>query len=423
MDADLDFLDDEAGMEEEEDGQPPKRRSPLRIILLMLLVLVLLCVVCYAGTNLLGGTLAGILPAQVQSFLPGGGEQAPTVIPIVETEEPIPVTTEELPPVATGEPAPTEEPPPVTEEAPIPGEPAPTEEPVPPTEELVPPVEETAPPTEELVSPTEELAPPVEETAPPTEEPGELTPTTEPVPGPTSTPTREGGPIVVTPVSCDNNQPPVAKANGPYQAMMGKGQAWVTFNATGSEDPDGTIIKYEWEFGDGSTPGTGESVTHGYTNIGNYVAILTITDDCNAVGQDTAEVTIVGPTPPSPNHTPTPTPTGSPPPAETTLGFCYLVQYGDTLSGIAWYYGIPLYDLAAVNGVSPDYFVIAGQGLFIPMSEITDGPNAYQAQAGDTLAIIAYQCGLTITALAQANDLEPNAAVSPGQTIIIPLGR
>ncbi len=76
-----------------------------------------------------------------------------------------------------------------------------------------------------------------------------------------------------------------------------------------------------------------------------------------------------------------------------------------------------------VNGVSSDYFVIAGQGLFIPMGEISDGPNAYQVQAGDTLPNLAYQCGLTTAALAQANDLDPDASLTSGQIIIIPLGR
>ena len=105
------------------------------------------------------------------------------------------------------------------------------------------------------------------------------------------------------------------------------------------------------------------------------------------------------------------------------MGFCYRVQRGDTLSDIAWYYGLSVQDLAAVNGVGTDYLVIAGEGLFIPLGEIINGPNAYLAQAGDTLNNIAYQCGLTITALAEANDLDPNTELSPGQIIIIPLSR
>jgi LysM repeat protein len=340
----------------------------------------------------------------------------------MDTPTPELVTTEELPPSETSEPVPTEEPP-----TPETGElPATTE----PTEELIQPTEES---TEELIEgPTEELAEvTVEATM-------EITPTatTAPVPGPTSTPTltplpgttpQAGPTVAVTVTGCDDNVPPTTEANGPYTAMMGKGQAFVTFDATGSSDPDGTISKYEWDFGDGSEPANGQTVTHGYTSIDAYVAILTVTDNCNATSQDTAGVTIVGPTPPSSsgdnNSTPTPSATNSSPSVEATLGFCYLVQYGNTLSGIAQYYGIPLQDLAAVNGVSPDYLVVTGEGLFIPSGEIINGPNAYPVQAGDTLNSIAYQCGLTTTALAEANDLDQNTELSPGQIVIIPLGR
>ena len=410
---DLDF-DDTFDDEDIELDEQPRRRSPLRIILLLLVVLVLLCVVCVLGSRLLSGTLGSIipvdsLPAPVQNIFPMAVE-TPTLPPAIDTPTPELVTTEELPPPETSEPILTEElPTPETGELPV-----------------------TTEPTEEIIQPTAE---PTEE---PTEEVVEVTPTatTAPVPGPTSTPTPSPPPdttpavsptVAVTVTGCDNNIPPTAEANGPYTAMMGKGQAFVTFDATGSSDPDGTIIKYEWDFGDGSELASGETVIHGYTSIDAYVAVLTVTDNCNATSQDTAEVTIVGPTPPASNgdnkSTPAPSPTNSPSSSQASLGFCYLVQRGDTLSGIAWYYGISLQNLAAVNGVSTDYLVVAGEGLFIPSGKITNGPNAYLAQAGDTFNSIAYQCGLTTTALAEANGLGPNTELSPGQVIIVPLNR
>jgi LysM repeat protein len=410
MDADLEFdemFDDD---EMEPDEAPPRRRSPLRIILLILVVLVMLCLVCFLGSRLLGG-INNIVPAQVQGLL-GLAEETPPPPPAIDTPTPPLVTTEELPPPGTVEPAPTEELP-TPETGQLPPTTEPTMEPIEPTLEL------TEEPTPEPVEG------PVVEATP--------TGTTAPVPGPTSTPTVALSPgeatatpeaeatVAITPTSCDNNTPPTAEANGPYTAMRGKGQAFVTFDATGSSDPDGVIIEYKWDFGDGSEPGYGESVIHGYSEIDSYVAILTVTDDCNATGQDTAEVSIVGPTPPANgNSTPTATPTNSPPSSEATLGFCYLVQRGNTLTGIAWYYGVSVQNLAAVNGVSTDYFVIAGQGLFIPSGEIINGPNAYLVQAGDTINGIAYRCGLTSTALAAANGLDTNAELVPGQTLIIP---
>jgi Tol biopolymer transport system component len=52
------------------------------------------------------------------------------------------------------------------------------------------------------------------------------------------------------------------------------------FNATGSFDPDGAIVNYEWQFGDGTT-GSGPAPAHTYSYSGGsrYTAILIVTDD------------------------------------------------------------------------------------------------------------------------------------------------
>jgi len=55
----------------------------------------------------------------------------------------------------------------------------------------------------------------------------------------------------------------------------------VSFTAAGSYDTNGAIISYDWNFGDGST-GTGVDVTHSYSDIGYYIAILTVTDNDGA---------------------------------------------------------------------------------------------------------------------------------------------
>lgn len=54
----------------------------------------------------------------------------------------------------------------------------------------------------------------------------------------------------------------------------------ILFNATGSEDPDGDITAYSWDFDDGTTLSTNESVvTHVYTQPETYNVILYTIDD------------------------------------------------------------------------------------------------------------------------------------------------
>lgn len=50
-----------------------------------------------------------------------------------------------------------------------------------------------------------------------------------------------------------------------------------TFNASASFDPDGSIIRYFWEFGDGSFGG-GSAANHTYSAPGNYKVSLTVND-------------------------------------------------------------------------------------------------------------------------------------------------
>lgn len=120
---------------------------------------------------------------------------------------------------------------------------------------------------------------------------------------PTPTPPPAPPPLPQATGNGEEFAPPAADAGGPYTAMLGKPpQAVVTFDGSGSIAPiDRTIVNYEWDFGDGSPPAAGQIVTHTYTSLGRYVAVLTVTDDRGVTAQDTAEVMIVGPTPPAVN--------------------------------------------------------------------------------------------------------------------------
>jgi PKD repeat protein len=78
-----------------------------------------------------------------------------------------------------------------------------------------------------------------------------------------------------TPVSvAAANRPPTASPGGPYTGNEGSA---VTFNGSGSADPQGSALTYAWGFGDGAT-GTGVSPTHTYADNGSYTVTLTVTD-------------------------------------------------------------------------------------------------------------------------------------------------
>jgi uncharacterized repeat protein (TIGR02543 family) len=65
----------------------------------------------------------------------------------------------------------------------------------------------------------------------------------------------------------------------------------VQFDASGSFDPDGSIVRYDWDFGDGTILDDGGATpSHTYTTEGTFVATVTVTDDNTAT--DEASVTL-----------------------------------------------------------------------------------------------------------------------------------
>lgn len=83
------------------------------------------------------------------------------------------------------------------------------------------------------------------------------------------------------------NRPPIANA-GKDQVVSSK---TVKFNGSKSYDPDGVIVSYIWDFGDGTT-GSGEIVQHTYAKDGNYSVTLNVTDDFGAYDTDECKVTV-----------------------------------------------------------------------------------------------------------------------------------
>jgi glucose/arabinose dehydrogenase/PKD repeat protein len=94
------------------------------------------------------------------------------------------------------------------------------------------------------------------------------------------------------------NRSPTASASA--SPTSGAAPLAVSFDGSGSSDPDGDPLTDEWDFGDGSAHASMVSPSHTYTATGTYTATLTVRDGRG--GSDSALVRIdVGNTPPVPS--------------------------------------------------------------------------------------------------------------------------
>jgi LysM repeat protein len=160
----------------------------------------------------------------------------------------------------------------------------------------------------------------------------------------------------------------------------------------------------------------------------------------------TAEATPAPTEPPGPTDTPVPTeaPTATPPPTDTpaptptrrTEASTYVVEAGDTLSGIAYANGLTTAELVAANGLSANAVLSIGQELIIPVPQDEDEPEAtatvaatstpsgaplvHVVASGETLGAIAVEYDVSTQEIAAANGISVNSLLSVGQELVIP---
>src|SRR5207245_2104731 len=82
------------------------------------------------------------------------------------------------------------------------------------------------------------------------------------------------------------NQPPVASFTPSCSGLS------CAFTST-SSDPDGSIVAWSWNFGDGATA-TAQNPTHSYAAGGTYSVTLTVTDNSGATNTAARTVTVGG---------------------------------------------------------------------------------------------------------------------------------
>ncbi len=101
--------------------------------------------------------------------------------------------------------------------------------------------------------------------------------------------------VVYAPLDNSLNQQPVAVAAA--TPAGGDVPLAVSFSSAGSTDPDGAMVSYAWDFGDGTTS-TQPNPSHTYMVAGPYVATLTVTDTAGATATQTALVQATNPNQP-----------------------------------------------------------------------------------------------------------------------------
>ncbi|MEZ5096941.1 MAG: PKD domain-containing protein [Nocardioides sp.] len=131
------------------------------------------------------------------------------------------------------------------------------------------------------------------------------------VPGITGAVKAGGGGQLYSVVLVGHGGPP---PNQPPQAALSVGCTLLvcTADASGSVDPDGSVVGYAWDFGDQAT-GSGASVAHTYATAGTYSVTVTVTDDDGASDSATLSVAVTDQPPGTwrcsgrpPRRTPTP---------------------------------------------------------------------------------------------------------------------
>ncbi len=86
-------------------------------------------------------------------------------------------------------------------------------------------------------------------------------------------------------------EPPVADLVA--TPTTGTAPLTVNFDATGSTDADGTIVQYDFDFGDGNTASNSVGTeTHVYTMAGTYTASLSVTDNDGLMDFTTIAITV-----------------------------------------------------------------------------------------------------------------------------------
>ncbi len=96
----------------------------------------------------------------------------------------------------------------------------------------------------------------------------------------------------------------------------------------------------------------------------------------------------------------------------------YTVRKGNTLFGIAQFFGTTVGNILRYNNIKDANRIYVGQQLLIPVDDMTP-ISSYVVRPGDDLWTIAARYGTTVENLLALNNLANPNAIYPGQILSI----
>ena len=188
-----------------------------------------------------------------------------------------------------------------------------------------------------------------------------------------SVPTGQYGGLVATSDAATNNATTwsvVLRTVEPNQAPTASftftcDGAQCAFDGTASTDPDGSLVSYDWDFGDGGTA-TGTKPNHDFVTSGTRDVTLTVTDDQGTTGSVVVSVSVV-------RHNIVPAATFT---SSCTFLVCSFDASGSTdsdgtITSYSWDFG----DGSTDTGVTPPSHTYAQPGSYIVTLSVKDNDD------------------------------------------------
>lgn len=164
------------------------------------------------------------------------------------------------------------------------------------------------------------------------------------------------------------NAPPTAMAAA--NLTSGLAPLWVAFDGSASSDADGSIVSYQWSFGDGTTA-DGAKVDHCYTAAGTYTAVLTVTDDDGAKATGSKTITVSAPPNTAPTAVAKANPTTGTAPLYVTFDGSSSSDADGSITSYVWSFG----DGTSGTGATVKHTYLA-TGSYMAILTVTDDDGA-----------------------------------------------